>query len=140
MLKKPRTKNGSQKFKECEEQETKQVIESSINPESGQIKMGEVIHQLSEATEGKAVIVADVGQHQMMAARYYKYNTKDSWVTSGGLGTMGFALPAAIGAKIGAPDREVIAIIGDGGFQMTIQELGTIAQEKLPVKNYSSKQ
>ena len=96
--------------------------------------MAEVIRILSEKTKGKAVIVADVGQHQMVAARYYGFRTPDSYITSGGLGTMGFALPAAIGAKLGNPKREVIAVIGDGGFQMTLQELGTIAQEGLSIK------
>ncbi len=89
---------------------------------------------LDEKTKGQAIIVPDVGQHQMSAARYYSYKVPDSWVSSGGLGTMGFALPAAFGAKIAAPDREVIAVIGDGSFQMTLQELGTIWQNNLPVK------
>ena len=96
--------------------------------------MDEVVELLSELTNGEAIIVTDVGQHQMMAARYYQYNQTKSNVTSGGLGTMGFALPAAIGAKLGAPDKQVIAIIGDGGFQMTLQELGTILQSKMAVK------
>jgi acetolactate synthase-1/2/3 large subunit len=96
--------------------------------------MGEVIHQINEVTNGNAIIVSDVGQHQMIACRYAKFNETKSNITSGGLGTMGFALPAAIGAKMGAPKREVIAIIGDGGFQMTIQELGTIFQTGVPVK------
>ena len=101
---------------------------------SEELKMDEVVELLSELTKGEAIIVTDVGQHQMMAARYYQYNKTKSNVTSGGLGTMGFALPAAIGAKLGAPDKEVIAIIGDGGFQMTLQELGTILQSKMAVK------
>lgn len=101
---------------------------------SDELKMDEVVALLSELTQGEAVIVTDVGQHQMMAARYYQYNQTKSNVTSGGLGTMGFALPAAIGAKLGAPDKQVIAIIGDGGFQMTLQELGTILQSKMAVK------
>jgi acetolactate synthase-1/2/3 large subunit len=96
--------------------------------------MGEVIDILNDATGGDAVIVSDVGQHQMVACRYAKFNQSRSNVTSGGLGTMGFALPAAIGAKFGAPDRTVVAVIGDGGFQMTIQELGTIMQSKVNVK------
>lgn len=96
--------------------------------------MGEVIHQINIATKGNAIIVTDVGQHQMVACRYAKFNESKSNITSGGLGTMGFALPAAIGAKMGAPKREVIAVIGDGGFQMTIQELGTIFQTGVPVK------
>lgn len=98
------------------------------------ITMGEVIHQINIATKGNAIIVTDVGQHQMVACRYAKFNESKSNITSGGLGTMGFALPAAIGAKMGAPKREVIAVIGDGGFQMTIQELGTIFQTGVPVK------
>jgi acetolactate synthase I/II/III large subunit len=96
--------------------------------------MGEVIDALNELTEGKAILVTDVGQHQMVTCRYAKYNQTKSNITSGGLGTMGFALPAAIGAKFGAPERTVIAIAGDGGFQMTLQELGTIMQTGLDVK------
>jgi acetolactate synthase-1/2/3 large subunit len=96
--------------------------------------MGEVINVLNELTKGDAIIVTDVGQHQMVACRYAKFNQSKSNITSGGLGTMGFALPAAIGAKFGAPDRTVVAIIGDGGFQMTLQELGTIMQSKVNVK------
>ena len=98
-----------------------------------QISMGETVKLLSDKTKGKGIIVADVGQHQMAAMRYYEYDLPDSHITSGGLGTMGFALPAAIGAKLGKPEREVFAIIGDGSFQMTLQELGTIFQEQLPV-------
>ena len=105
-----------------------------LAPTTEKIKMAEVIDMLSKKTKGEAVIVADVGQHQMITARYYRFSKPHSMVTSGGLGTMGFALPAAFGAKVGAPDREVVAIIGDGCFQMTLQELGTIAQSGLPVK------
>jgi acetolactate synthase-1/2/3 large subunit len=96
--------------------------------------MGEVIRELNELTGGNAVIVSDVGQHQMVACRYAIFNASKSNVTSGGLGTMGFGLPAAIGAKFGAPDRTVVAVIGDGGFQMTLQELGTIMQFDVNVK------
>jgi acetolactate synthase-1/2/3 large subunit len=96
--------------------------------------MGEVIYQLNQLTNGDAIIVTDVGQHQMVACRYAKFNSSKSNVTSGGLGTMGFALPAAIGAKYGAPKRQVVAVIGDGGVQMTIQELGTIMQNNIDVK------
>ncbi len=96
--------------------------------------MGEVINVLNELTDGHAVIVTDVGQHQMVACRYAKFKESKSNITSGGLGTMGFALPAAIGAKFGAPGRMVVAVIGDGGFQMTIQELGTIMQSEVDIK------
>lgn len=98
------------------------------------IKMGEAVNMLSEKTKGEAIVVTDVGQHQMITNRYYRFKKNNSIVTSGGAGTMGFALPAAFGAKVARPDREVVAIIGDGGFQMTLQELGTIAQSTLPVK------
>jgi acetolactate synthase-1/2/3 large subunit len=96
--------------------------------------LGEVIEEINLASKNKAVIVTDVGQHQMIACRYAEFNTSKSNITSGGLGTMGFALPAAIGAKMAAPEREVVMIAGDGGYQMTIQELGTIFQQKVPVK------
>lgn len=121
-------------FKECDAIEYEQVIKDAINPPNDQLKMAEVISVLSEKTKGNAVVVTDVGQHQMITSRYYKYKQKNGNVTSGGLGTMGFALPAAIGAKLGSPDQDVIAVIGDGGFQMTIQELGTILQTKVDVK------
>ncbi len=121
-------------FKELDNEEVKHIIKNDINPISGNIKMGEVINLLSIKTKGNAVIVADVGQHQMYAARYYKYLKNSSYITSGGLGTMGFALPAALGVKIGAPNKQVIVIVGDGGFQMTMQELGTIKQNNLPIK------
>ena len=98
------------------------------------LTMGEVINLLNELTGGNAIIVTDVGQHQMVTCRYAKFNQSKSNITSGGLGTMGFALPAAIGAKVGAPERTVVAIIGDGGFQMTLQELGTIMQCNIDVK------
>lgn len=115
------------------EEET--CIRDELNPPAeAELTMGEVIHILNELTQGKAIIVTDVGQHQMVACRYAKFNQTKSNITSGGLGTMGFALPAAIGARFGDPDRTVIAVIGDGGFQMTIQELGTIMQGELDVK------
>jgi acetolactate synthase-1/2/3 large subunit len=121
-------------FNEYTAKEVEAVIHKELNPESGEMTMGEVIKQLNEITRGDAVIVTDVGQHQMVACRYAKLNKTRSNVTSGGLGTMGFALPAAIGAKFGAQERDVVAIIGDGGFQMTLQELGTIMQSKVDVK------
>lgn len=123
-----------QKFKDCMEKEEEKCIRSEMNPASEVLTMGEVIDAINELTKGEAVIVTDVGQHQMVACRYAKMNQSKSNITSGGLGTMGYALPAAIGAKYGAPDRTVIAIIGDGGMQMTIQELGTIMQFKPDVK------
>ena len=110
------------------------VIKKDIHPTKEGLTMGEVLEQINIASGNDAIIVSDVGQHQMFACRYAKFSRSKSNVTSGGLGTMGFALPAAIGAKMGAMDREVVAIIGDGGYQMTIQELGTIFQTKVPVK------
>ena len=124
-------------FKEFEikrEKETTFLIEKELHPTDGGLTMGEVIHILNELTDGEAVIVTDVGQHQMVACRYAKQNKTRSNITSGGLGTMGFALPAAIGAKFGAPERQVVAIMGDGGAQMNIQELGTIMQFQPNVK------
>ncbi len=123
-----------QKFKDCQQKEEDKVIKEELNPSTDILTMGEVISTLNELTKGEAVIVTDVGQHQMVACRYAAMNQSKSNITSGGLGTMGFALPAAIGAKFGAPDRTVVAIIGDGGIQMTIQELGTIMQFKPDVK------
>lgn len=122
------------KFKEFMQEEVDLVINDELHPSSDVMTMGEVINHLNELTNGDAIIVTDVGQHQMVACRYAKFNKSMSNITSGGLGTMGFALPAAIGAKFGAPDRTVVAIIGDGGFQMTIQELGTIMQSGIDVK------
>jgi len=122
------------KFNEYKKKEEEKCINAELNPVSEEITMGEVINLLNELTNGDAVIVTDVGQHQMVACRYAKYNQSKSNVTSGGLGTMGFALPTAIGAKYGAPERTVVAIAGDGGIQMTIQELGTIMQFKVDVK------
>lgn len=122
------------KFKSHYKTEYETVIANEIFSSDGGLKMAEIVHELSNKTKGQAIIVSDVGQHQMIAARYYDFKRTNSHVSSGGLGTMGFALPAAIGAKLGAMDREVIAIIGDGGFQMNIQELGVVAQENLPIK------
>ena len=121
-------------FEIRKEKETTTLIDKELNPTEGELTMGEVMQVLNELTEGNAVIVTDVGQHQMVACRYTKQNISRSNVTSGGLGTMGFALPAAIGAKFGAPERPVIAIMGDGGAQMNLQELGTIMQFKPNVK------
>ncbi|NDC77240.1 MAG: biosynthetic-type acetolactate synthase large subunit [Chitinophagia bacterium] len=122
------------RFHDCMVQETDAVIREELNPTGDVLTMGEVIRELNECSGGDAVIVTDVGQHQMVACRYARFNDSKSNVTSGGLGTMGFALPAAIGAKYGAPGRQVVAIIGDGGFQMTLQELGTIMQFGVDVK------
>lgn len=122
------------RFKELYQVEFDKIIKDDITPEKEGLTMGEVLEGINKVSKGDAVIVSDVGQHQMIACRYAKFNQSKSNVTSGGLGTMGFALPAAIGAKMGAPERPVVAIIGDGGYQMTIQELGTIFQTKVPVK------
>lgn len=123
-----------QQFKEYQQQEVDACIYNELHPTTEQLTMGEVINTLNELTDGNAVIVTDVGQHQMVACRYAKFNESKSNVTSGGLGTMGFALPAAIGAKFGAPKRTVVAVIGDGGFQMTLQELGTVMQSEVDIK------
>jgi len=123
-----------QKFKDLYQIEYKKVIKNDLYPTKEGLTMGEVIKEINVQTKGEAAIVSDVGQHQMIACRYANFNVTKSNITSGGLGTMGFALPAAIGAKMAAPEREVVAVIGDGGYQMTIQELGTIFQNKLPVK------
>jgi acetolactate synthase-1/2/3 large subunit len=123
-----------QEFRKLEQEEIEEVILDATNPKSTELKMSEVVNLISETTKGNAIVVTDVGQHQMITSRYFKYQFPKTNITSGGLGTMGFALPAAIGAKLGAPEKEVIAIIGDGGFQMTIQELGTILQCGAAVK------
>jgi acetolactate synthase I/II/III large subunit len=122
------------RFKACFETENEKIIQKDLFPEKPGLTMGEVIRIAGDKTNHEAILVTDVGQHQMIASRYFKFRHPRSFVTSGGLGTMGFGLPAAMGAQLGAPDRTVISVIGDGGFQMTIQELGTIAQNKLPVK------
>ncbi len=134
LIQKKEHKNWIQKFKDHEAEENKEVIFNELHPESSQLTMGEVIRHLNEITVGDAIIVTDVGQHQMVACRYARFNQSKSNITSGGLGTMGFSLPAAIGAKFGAPNRTVVAIIGDGGVQMTLQELGTIMQTEVEVK------
>ena len=127
-------KNWLKEFTDLYQVEFNKVINAEINPTKKGLTMGEVIKHINEFTKGNAAIVTDVGQHQMVACRYANFKTSKSNITSGGLGTMGFALPAALGAKMAAPNREVVAVIGDGGYQMTIQELGTIFQTKAAVK------
>ena len=134
LLKKREHTSWVNKFSECMNKEEEIVIHDELNPTTDIMTMGEVIKTLNELTNGDAVIVTDVGQHQMVACRYAKFNKSKSNITSGGLGTMGFALPAAMGAKYGAKDRTVVAVIGDGGIQMTIQELGTIMQNNIDIK------
>lgn len=121
-------------FREWDKQETSVVIEPQIHPTEGPLRMGEVVRRVTELTEDKAILVTDVGQNQMMAARYFRFTEKRSMVTSGGMGTMGYGLPAAIGATFGAPQRTVCLFLGDGGLQMTIEELGTIMEQRSPVK------
>lgn len=121
-------------FRPYEEKEYTQVIDREIHPKEGPLNMGEVVRKVSEATRNEAILVTDVGQNQMMACRYFKFTKNRSVVTSGGMGTMGFGLPAAIGATFGRPDRTVCVFMGDGGLQMTMQELGTVMEQKTPVK------
>lgn len=121
-------------FKKLKDDEYEKIIKKDWHPQSGIIKMGEVIHILSDKTKGDAVVVTDVGQHQMVVSRYFDFKYPRTNVTSGGLGTMGFGLPAAMGAKLGTPHKEVIAVMGDGGFQMTLQELGTISENNIGIK------
>ena len=121
-------------FRPYEEKEYTQVIDREIHPKEGPLNMGEVVRKVSEATRNEAILVTDVGQNQMMACRYFKFTKNRSVVTSGGMGTMGFGLPAAIGATFGRPDRTVCLVLGDGGLQMTMQELGTVMEQKAPVK------
>ncbi len=127
-------KNWLDEFKKLYQIEYDKVIHGELNPSKKGLTMGEVIKEINFQTKGNAAIVSDVGQHQMVACRYANFNKSKSNITSGGLGTMGFALPAAIGAKMASPEREVVAVIGDGGYQMTIQELGTVFQTKAAVK------
>lgn len=121
-------------FRACDRIERERVIDKALHPAGGRIHMGEAVDTVARAYANDAVVVTDVGQQQMFAARYFGFRHTRSLVTSGGLGTMGFGLPAAIGAKLGAPERDVVLFVGDGGLQMTIQELGTIFQSKVPVK------
>jgi len=134
MLEKNNHREWRDSFKSLFDQENEKVIKPAIHPTEGSLLMGEVVNAVAEATHGDAVLVTDVGQNQMFASRYFKYNKRRSIVTSGGLGTMGFAIPAAIGATFGAPERTVCMFCGDGGFQMSIQELGTIMEQQAPVK------
>lgn len=134
LLKERKHTEWIESFNEHYEEERVRVIEPEIHPQEGPIKMGEVVRKVTEMTDNKAILVTDVGQNQMLAARYFKFTEKRSMVTSGGMGTMGFGLPAAVGATFGAPDRLVCAFMGDGGIQMSIQEFGTIMEQQAPVK------
>lgn len=134
LLEKKQHTDWRNEFKKYDQEEYDVVIKNELYPEKQGLTMGEVLELINKHSNNEAVIVSDVGQHQMIACRYAKFKQTRSKITSGGLGTMGFALPAAIGAKLGVPEKQVVAIIGDGGFQMTIQELGTIFQSEIPVK------
>ena len=134
LLEKKEHTEWRESFRQYDEQESRIVIEPQIHPTSGPLRMGEVVRRVTELTADKAVLVTDVGQNQMMAARYFRFSQKRSIITSGGMGTMGFGLPAAIGATFGDPDRTVCLFLGDGGLQMTIEELGTIMEQHAPVK------
>jgi acetolactate synthase-1/2/3 large subunit len=134
LLKENKHAEWKEEFKAPWEKEIQVVINKELYPENGPLRMGEIVNKVSEATGHDAVLVTDVGQNQMMGVRYFKYRQTRSVVTSGGLGTMGFGLPAAIGAKFGAPERTVCLFVGDGGLQMTIQELGTIMQSNVDIK------
>lgn len=136
LLKEAKHEEWLQEFKEADKKEFDEVQKDELNSTKEGMNMAEVVRKISDLSDGNLVLTTDVGQHQMVACRYYQFNEKNinSNITSGGLGTMGFALPAAIGAKFARPDQQVIAVIGDGGFQMNIQELGTIMQEKIDVK------
>lgn len=134
LLKKNEHQAWRDSFKPYDDEENEKVIQRAIHPTEGPLLMGEVVNAVADATEGNAIVVTDVGQNQMFGCRYSRFNKKRSIVTSGGLGTMGFGLPAAVGATFGAPDRTVCLFTGDGGFQMSIQELGTIMEQQAPVK------
>ena len=134
MIKEKSYSDWHQQFKDLLKIEFEKVIKNDLHPTKDGLTMGEVLKEINLQSRGEAAIVSDVGQHQMIACRYAEFNKSRGNITSGGLGTMGFALPAAIGAKMATPEREVVAVIGDGGYQMTIQELGTIFQTKAAVK------
>ncbi len=134
LLEKKEHKAWRESFRRWDDEEQRVVIEPQIHPASGPLRMGEVVRRVTELTHDEAVLVTDVGQNQMMAARYFRFSRQRSVVTSGGMGTMGYGLPAAIGATFGSPDRTVCLFIGDGGLQMTIEELGTIMEQHSPVK------
>jgi acetolactate synthase-1/2/3 large subunit len=134
LVEKQTHQNWLDEFHQAKQKELQVLSENREKEFSDELRMDLVIDLLSQKTKGNAIVVTDVGQHQMMAAQFYQYNQTKSNVTSGGLGTMGFALPAAIGAKMANPEKQVVAIIGDGGFQMTLQELGTMMQNNIGVK------
>jgi acetolactate synthase-1/2/3 large subunit len=134
LLKEARHTEWRESFKELDKLEREKVIEPAIHPKEGPLLMGDVVNAVAEQATDDAVLVTDVGQNQLFATRYFKYHHKRSICTSGGLGTMGYGLPAAIGATFGAPNRQVVCFMGDGGFQMCIQELGTIMEQQSPVK------
>ena len=134
LLKQGNRKAWRESFKAFDKLEDDKVIQPEVYPKEGPLRMGEVVHKVSEATNNEAILVTDVGQNQMIAARYFKFKNNRSIVTSGGMGTMGFGLPAAIGATFAAPDRTVCMFCGDGGLQMTIEDLGTIMEQRSPVK------
>ncbi len=134
LVKKKKYPSWIREFMQAHDVEVEKIIQSELNPTNAGLSMAEIVNKVAGLTNNTAVVVSDVGQNQMAAARYSKFSTSRSHITSGGLGTMGFGLPAAMGAKLGMKDRDVVLFVGDGGMQMTIQELGTIAQENLPVK------
>ncbi len=134
LIKKAEHAEWLETFRAADREEEEKVTRKELYPTEGQLKMAEVVRLISEQTNGEAILVTDVGQHQMIASRYYRFKNPNTNITSGGMGTMGFSLPAAMGAKVGAPDKTVVAVIGDGCFQMTLQELGTIYQTQIGVK------